>query len=255
MSKRYLHDLISSIDGNHLWIGTNPPAFDGLGKPLFQFWWRPDEEQLYVWDDVALEWKLTGLMDFDRPPIVGNIEPLEHPKFPGKPIEQGDLWYNTSRLELFIYWMGAWFPTSAPSTGFDGVSTETFTYTVNRIYSLTDEIYLKNLEQDGRLDVIEENIGELEEEIEALAPSTERGEWLFNALGTANPGYYALLDENTAPTDLFSRAAHIYVSTRDADNGNHDFNNHAPGEYLQIFNREGDGYGLYIIRDIDDNNN
>ena len=103
------------------WIGTNPPAFDGLGKPLFQFWWRPDEEQLYVWDDVALEWKLTGLMDFDRPPIVGNIEPLEHPKFPGKPIEQGDLWYNTSRLEPFIYWMGAWFPTSAPSTGFDGV--------------------------------------------------------------------------------------------------------------------------------------
>lgn len=249
----YLYDLINSIDGgSQIWVGLDEPPGTDEDNPITKFWWKDDEEQLYVWDTIALEWKLTGLMDFDRPPIVGNIEPLEHPKFPGEPLEQGDLWYNTSRLELFIYWNGAWFPTSAPSVGFDGVSTETFTYTVNRIYSITDEIYLKNLEQDGRLDVIEENIGELEEEIEALAPSTERGEWLFNALGTANPGYYALLDENTAPTDLFSRAAHIYVSTRDADNGNHDFNNHAPGEYLQIFNRQGDGYGLYIIRDIDD---
>ena len=249
----YLYELISKIEGgSQLWVGIDEPPTGEGGQPLYAFWWKPDEQQLYVWNELAVEWELTGLMDFDRPPIVGSIEPLEHPKFPGKPLEQGDLWYNTNRLELFIYWMNAWFPTSAPSVGFDGVSTETFTYTVNRIYSLTDEIYLKNLEQDGRLDVIEENIGELEEEIEALAPSTERGEWLFNALGTANPGYYALLDENTAPTDLFSRAAHIYVSTRDADNGNHVFNNHAPGEYLQIFNRQGDGYGLYIIRDIDD---
>ena len=163
-----------------------------------------DEEELYFWDDVALEWKLTGLMDFDRPPIVGNIEPIEHPKFPGKDLEQGDLWYNTSRLELFIYWNGAWFPTSAPSVGFDGVSTETFTFTINRIYSITDEIYLKNLEQDNRLDVLEENIGELEEEIDAIAPSVERGEWTFNPLGVASPGNYAFLD-GSKPTEIFHR--------------------------------------------------
>ena len=75
---------------------------------------------------------------------------------------------------------------------------------------------------------------------------------MFNALGTASPGYYTFLDENTAPTDRFDGAAHIYVSTRDADNVTHDFNNHEAGEYLQIFNKEGDGYGLYQITDIDD---
>ena len=72
-------------------------------------------------------------------------------------------------------------PTVAPTVGFDGV--RRLLYRLNRIYSITDEIYLKNLEQDGRLDVLEENIGELEEEIEAIAPSNERGEWIFNAAG------------------------------------------------------------------------
>lgn len=250
----YLYDLINSIDGgSQIWIGIGEPPGTDEANPITKFWWKDDEEQLYVWDTLAEEWKLTGLMDFDRPPIIGNIEPLEHPKFPGKPIEQGDLWYNTSRLELFIYWMGAWFPTSAPSVGFDGVSTETFTFTINRIQSLIDEVYLKNIEQDGRLDVLEENIVELEEEIDAIAPSNERGEWTFNPLGVASPSNYAFLDSNTQPTERFDSAAIIYVSTRDADNVTHSFSNHEAGEYLQIFNKEDDGYGLYQITDIDDN--
>ena len=192
----YLYDLINSIDGgSQIWVGLDEPPGTDNDNPITKFWWKDDEEQLYVWDTIALEWKLTGLMDFDRPPIVGNIEPpTEHPKFPGKDLEQGDLWYNTSRLELFIYWNGAWFPTSAPSVGFDGVSTETFTFTINRIYSITDEIYLKNIEQDNRLDVIEENIGELEEEIDAIAPCNEVVSGTFNPLGVASPGNYAFLD-------------------------------------------------------------
>ena len=250
----YFYELINSIDGgSQIWVGLDEPPGTDNENPITKFWWKDDEQQLYVWDSLKSEWVLTGLMDFDRPPIVGSIEPLEHPKFPGKALEQGDLWYNTSRLELFIYWNGAWFPTSAPSVGFDGVSTETFTYTVNRIYSLTDEIYLKNIQQDDRLDVLEENIVELEEEIDAIAPSNERGEWIFNPAGVASPGYYTFLDGSTQPTDRFDGAATIYVSTRDADNVTHSFNNHEAGEYLQIFNKEGDGYGLYQITDIDDN--
>ena len=59
--------------------------------------------------------------------------------------------------------------------------------------------------------------------------------------------------ENTQPTDRFDSAATIYVSTRDSDNVTHSFNNHKAGEYLQIFNKDDDGYGLYQITDIDDN--
>ena len=160
-------------------------------------------------------------------------------------------WYDTDRLELFVWYKETWLPASPEYTG--GISEETFTYTVNRIYSLTDEIYLKNIQQDDRLDVIEGNIVELEEEIDAIAPSNERGEWNFNPAGIASPGYYAFLDGSTQPTDRFDGAATIYVSTRDADNVTHSFNNHRAGEYLQIFNKEGDGYGLYQITDIDDN--
>ena len=249
----YLYELISKIEGgSQLWVGIEAPPVGDTGEPLYAFWWKSDEEQLYVWDELAFEWKLTGLMDFDRPPIVGNIEPLEHPKFPGKPIEQGDLWYNTSRLELFIYWMGAWFPTSAPSVGFDGVSTETFTFTINRIQSIVDEVYLKNIEQDNRLDVIEENIVELEEEIDAIAPSVERGEWTYNPLGVAQRGTYALYDGSSVKTDVFSDARLIFASTTDADGNPHGFNNHEAGELIQIFNKSNDEYGLYELTDIDD---
>ena len=88
-----------------MWIGLDEPPGTDNENPITKFWWKDDEQQLYFWDSLKSEWVLTGLMDFDRPPIVGSIEPLEHPKFPGKALEQGDLWYNTSRLELYIYWM------------------------------------------------------------------------------------------------------------------------------------------------------
>ena len=113
-----------------------------------------------------------------------------------------------------------------------------------------EELIVRNFEDHEE---IRNEIVELEEEIDAIAPSNERGEWNFNPVGVASPGYYAFLDSNTQPTDRFDGAATIYVSTRDADNTNHNFNNHEAGEYLQIFNKEGNGYGLYQITDIDDN--
>ena len=186
----------------------------------------------------------------DRPPIISDTAPDEHPSFPGFPLEEGDFWYSTNLLELYIWYNDAWFPTALPASG---VSEETFTYSINRINSIIEEVYLKNINQDNRLDTLEENIVELEEEIDAIAPSNERGEWNFNPAGIASPGYYAFLDGSTQPTDRFDGAATIYVSTRDADSVTHSFNNHQAGEYLQIFNKEGDGYGLYQITDIDDN--
>ena len=159
-------------------------------------------------------------------------------------------WFNTDELALYVWNEGAWFPVSSLAEG--GVSTETFTYTIGQIQRIVDEVYLKNIDQDNRLDVIEENIVELEEEIDAIAPSVERGEWTYNPLGVAQRGTYALYDGSSVNTDVFSDARLIFVSTTDADGNPHGFNNHKAGELIQIFNKNDDEYGLYEITDIDD---
>ena len=60
------------------------------------------------------------------------------------------------------------------------ISDEVLTYTVGQIQRTLDEVYLKNIQQDDRLTANENDIIELEEEIEALAPSLERGQWNYN---------------------------------------------------------------------------
>ena len=173
-------------------------------------------------------------------------------------------WYDTSRLELLVLIKDAdgdysYVPVSIPLTDIDldalNTQVQANSYSNNQqsqaIVAL-EEMIVRNFEEHQE---IKNEIIELEEEIDAIAPSNERGEWTFNPVGVASPGYYAFLDSSTQPTDRFDGAAIIYVSTRDADNTTHSFNNHEVGEYLQIFNKEGGGYGLYQITDIDDNSN
>ena len=171
-------------------------------------------------------------------------------------------WYDTDRLELLVLYKDpddgaySYVPVSLPLTNLDldalNTQVQANSYSNNQqsqaIVAL-EELIVRNFEEHEE---IKNEIIELEEEIDAIAPSNERGEWLFNPVGVASPGYYAFLDSSTQPTDRFDAAATIYVSTRDADNTTHSFNNHEVGEYLQIFNKEGDGYGLYQITDIDD---
>jgi hypothetical protein len=100
-----------------------------------------DDPNTVVTQQEANWWLLEDLEKRQREVIVGNITPIEHPKYPGKELVQGDLWYNTSRLELFLYWMGAWFPTSAPPADYD-LEIEQFQYDLNRLKALLDELYL-----------------------------------------------------------------------------------------------------------------
>ena len=60
------------------------------------------------------EWKLTELMDFDRPPIFSDTAPTEHPKFPNKELQEGDFWFDSKRLELTVRYNDQWFPVSIP---------------------------------------------------------------------------------------------------------------------------------------------
>ena len=238
--------------------GTNntllPLMLNTIDPPVTPTGWtglNVQEDLSYLTDQKLVNWFLAEQIIINKEDISRVLYYGETPPTIGEYEKKYLFWFHTDELVLYVCYEDAWFPVS--SIGEGGVSTETFTYTINRIQSIIDEVYLKNIDQDNRLDILEENIVELEEEIDALAPSNERGEWLFNPLGVASPGNYAFLDGSTQPTERFDGAATIYVSTRDADNKTHSFNNHEAGEYLQIFNKEGDGYGLYEITDIDDN--
>ena len=100
----YLYDLIGQSE-NGIWNDIVPPPEDGIGTPIFNFWWKPDEEQLYVWDSNEDEWVLTGLMEFDRPPIISISPPTSHPKYAGKPLEEGDFWIDGNNI--MSYWTGS----------------------------------------------------------------------------------------------------------------------------------------------------
>ena len=167
-------------------------------------------------------------------------------------------WYDTARLELLILFRDedgddSYVPVSIPleSLPEPGVSTETFTYTTGRLQTAIEENYLHNLNQDTSIDGIKNDIIELEEEIDAIAPSVERGRWTFTAVGTvAQPGQFTMYDAdfgNGQPTGLFKSAKSIWFNELDIDGTPHAFGDVDDGELLEIFVEGSSEYGLYEV--------
>ena len=116
----YLYGLLSDVEGSsQVWIDSEEPPKGDAGDPLFFFWYKTDEDEMYVWDILKEEWKLTALMDFDRPPIISTSAPTEHPKFPGEPLQEGDFWFDQDRLDLTVRYNDQWFPVSLPAEQID----------------------------------------------------------------------------------------------------------------------------------------
>ena len=160
-------------------------------------------------------------------------------------------WYDTTILDLFIWHNSAWFPTSASSADY-GLEIEQFQYEVNRLQALLDELYLFTQTTNERLDGIDNDIIELEEEIEALAPSLERGQWTYNPLGSAGIGQYALYDSSGNITSDFNSVATIFINTVDSNSVTHGFDDVSDGSYLEIFEDTDADFGLFQITDVDD---
>jgi hypothetical protein len=191
------------------------------------------ETNSYLWDYIS---KVTYFGD--TPPAPDQIE--------------FTFWYDTTRLELFINYNGVWFPVSVPPKDYD-VEVNQLGYSINRLEALAAEAYLKNTQQDGRLDGIENDIIELEEEIEALAPSLERGQWNYKQI--LENRAYSLFDSSGQTTDMFNNVASIYVSTIDAAGNPHGFDDVVAGSYVEIFNDTDADFGLYVVKDVDDKSN
>ena len=105
-----------------------------------------------------------------------------------------------------------------------------------------------------------DQLTELEEEIDALAPSVERGFWTMNLLGTvANQGQMSLYDDNYSnvgnPTGLFKDAKSIWLNEKDNAGTPHGFSGVEAGEFIELFVQGADEYGLYEVVDVHDETN
>jgi len=213
-----------------------------------------DEPGTVVTQQEANWWLFEDLAKRQRKVVVQDSAPPNHPLY--NTIEatfiDGDLWYDTSLLEMFIYWQGAWFPTSAPPADYD-LEIEQFQYGLNRLQELLDEIYLKNVQQDERLDDINNAIIELEEEIDALAPSTERGAWRLNLVGSVGqPGQFTMYDgafgvPDIGPIGKVKEVESIWFNELDSDNTPHGFAGVEEGDLLELFVDGSPEYGLWSV--------
>ena len=101
-----------------------------------------------------------------------------------------------------------------------------------------------------------DQLTELEEEIDAIAPSVERGIWIMTLSGIlSSPGLITFYDGtfgNGNPTGLFTAAQSIWFHETDTDGTPHGFNNVEPGNLLELFVQGAAEYGLYEVVEVHD---
>jgi hypothetical protein len=99
---------------------------------------------------------------------------------------------------------------------------------------------------------LQSEIVELEEEIDAIAPSVERGKWKFTAVGAVTqPGQFTMYDEQFSiggnPTGLFKNVKSIWFNPIDSEGIAHAFGDVAEGELLEVFVDGSPEFGLYEV--------
>ena len=172
-------------------------------------------------------------------------------------------WYDTARLELLILFRDedgddSYVPVSIPLEALPdpGVSTEVFTYTTGRLQTAIEENYLHNLAQDTSIDNIKNDIIELEEEIDAIAPSVERGSWRMTLSGqTSSRGQLTMYDDifgQGSPIGVFKQVKSVWFHEEDISGTPHGFSNVEPGYLLELFVEGESDYGLFEVVEVHD---
>ena len=123
--------------------------------------------------------------------------------------------------------------------------------------SIEDEDLITKKYVDDAKDFLQNEIIELEEEIEAIAPSTERGTWAYNPVGNvAAPGAYTMYTDTRdnglgGVASIFAAVKNIALNERDLNNTVHSFGGTEPGDLIEIFEEGDSDYGLYSIISIE----
>ena len=213
----------------------------------------------YSWDnDGPGKWVVKSFL---HEGVLVDLSPIP-PTRPDRPDgpNDGDLWFDTSPDELTLYVYsedsGAWIP-AAPPTTLEGRVSENEALQIQIIQRLQANEALTSLHSRELLSIkddftaIQNDIIELEEEIDAIAPSVERGKWTFTAVGTVgNPGQFTMYDAsfgNGSPTGLFKSAESIWFNEIDSDGTPHAFADVDDGELLEIFIDGSPEYGLFEV--------
>ena len=213
----------------------------------------------YSWDnDGPGKWVVKSFL---HEGVLVDLSPIP-PTRPDRPDgpNDGDLWFDTSPDELTLYVYsedsGAWIP-AAPPTTLEGRVSENEALQIQIIQRLQANEALTSLHSRELLSIkddftaIQNDIIELEEEIDAIAPSVERGKWTFTAVGTVGqPGQFTMYDAsfgNGSPTGLFKSAESIWFNEIDSDGTPHAFGDVDDGELLEIFIDGSPEYGLFEV--------
>lgn len=109
---------------------------------------------------------------------------------------------------------------------------------------------------DQRDEVLHNEIIELEEEIDAIAPSVERGVWKMTLSGGAlSSGAITMYDGtfgNGNPIGIFKQAQSVWFSANDTAGVPHGFANVDPGHLLELFVQGESDYGLFEVVQVHD---
>ena len=192
--------------GNSIFYQEDPPTFENVDLGVSDLWVRESDKQVFIFDGIS--WKEVRA----RPKVYNTDEPPAD-------ASEGELYFDSGEEELTLYirYNGDWVPAAPP------VSTEGIESAITSLESdvqqlltstrtaaiLASEEELKVLdlqesqtEQDTKIEALEASqvvqdgqIIELEEEIESLAPSLDRGKWNLATLGagvTLASGEYAM---------------------------------------------------------------
>ena len=123
--------------------------------------------------------------------------------------------------------------------------------------TIEDEDLVTKKYVDDADEVLRQDIIELEEEIEAIAPSVERGSWNFTLSGTVSgPGVFTAYDQYVAtsgnPIGLVTNIKSIWFHSIDNAGTPHGFDNVEPGNLLQLFVEGKEEYGLFEVVEVHD---
>ena len=192
--------------GNSIFYQEDTPTMENVNLGVGDLWIKESDKQVYVfnglsWDEVRA-----------RPKVYNTDEPPAD-------ASEGELYFDSGEEELTLYirYNGDWVPAAPPvsTEGLESAITSlesdvqqllTSTRTA-AILASEEELKVLNLqesqaEQDTKIEALEASqtvqdnqIIELEEEIESLAPSLDRGKWNLAELGegvTLAAGQYAM---------------------------------------------------------------
>ena len=136
--------------------------------------------------------------------------------------------------------------------GTEGVKDENLAGLLN-VYK-KDEIDEQQEVQDVQIEKNKQNIIELEEEIEAIAPSFDRGEWDYkeptNPADMPAVGNYFILDDSGSSITSFANAHEVLFNNKDVYDAIHTWGTVEVGQYLELFDSVDGEYLLAKIEKI-----